>query len=976
MSHTHSTGAPARFLTPLQGWALSLGCCLGWGAFVMPGSMLLEMAGPVGTAVALAIGGLCMVVIAASYRYMAVRHPDSGGAYSYTKHVFGFDHTFLCAWSIGLAYVSIMWANATAIVLISRFLLGPVFQVGFHYVVAGYDVYAGEIAITLATLGAFGGLSCLPKRVTGLINTIFACFLLGGTLLCLFIVMGAGISSPASFNPPLADNGNNLLGIVNIVALAPWAYVGFEATSHAMGDATFKPQRLFGILTLGVVAGAIIYISTTLVSVMGTPQGYGSWKGYIANLGDLDGLAALPVFNALQRAAGPAGLALLGCTVLCAISTSLLGLYRSASSLFLSLAQDEILPERFARTTPDGVPRNAILLIMAISVFVPFVGRAAIGWIVDVTSVSAAITYCYVSACAARTARLEGDRGMRALGWAGIVISAFFFVFPLIPNFWSTGSLAPESYFILAAWSGIGLFVFRVVFQRDKRNRFGKSTIVWIAMLFLLFFSSTMWVRQESHAALQEITNSVSTYYLEEYSEHGLRLTEREMAEERAFINERTAHTRNSLLNSSFIQMLLVGVSLALMFNIYSLMRRREKEVDLKRIEAEQSSKAKTTFLSNMSHDIRTPMNAIIGYTTIAQREGLSLDEVRGYLRKIDSSSKHLLALINDVLEMSRIESGKIELEPAPCDLVETMGEVHDMFATQMEGKNITFTVDAAPVRNSWVMCDKNRLNRVLLNLLSNAYKFTPEGGSVTVNLLQTSAPDQGKASYELRVRDTGIGMTPEFAERIFEAFERERTAAVSGIEGTGLGMAITKAIVDLMGGSIQIATAPNEGTEFVIMLEFELADESLRETEEQQDALAAAQTDFSGKRVLLVEDNEINREIALLILEEAGFELECATNGLEALNMVKEAEPGHYDVILTDVQMPVMNGYDEARAIRALPDPVRASTPIFAVTANAFSEDVQAAYEAGMNGHLAKPLDVPKVMHALAKLFVEQQEA
>ena len=325
---------------------------------------------------------------------------------------------------------------------------------------------------------------------------------------------------------------------------------------------------------------------------------------------------------------------------------------------------------------------------------------------------------------------------------------------------------------------------------------------------------------------------------------------------------------------------------------------------------------------------------------------------------------------------MSRIESGKIELEPAPCDLVETMGEVHDMFATQMEGKNITFTVDAAPVRDSWVMYDKNRLNRVLLNLLSNAYKFTPEGGSVTVNLLQTSAPDQGKASYELRVRDTGIGMTPEFAERIFEAFERERTAAVSGIEGTGLGMAITKAIVDLMGGSIQIATAPNEGTEFVIMLEFELADESLRETEEQQDALAAAQTDFSGKRVLLVEDNEINREIALLILEEAGFELECATNGLEALNMVKEAEPGHYDVILTDVQMPVMNGYDEARAIRALPDPVRASTPIFAVTANAFSEDVQAAYEAGMNGHLAKPLDVPKVMHALAKLFVEQQEA
>jgi CheY-like chemotaxis protein len=297
------------------------------------------------------------------------------------------------------------------------------------------------------------------------------------------------------------------------------------------------------------------------------------------------------------------------------------------------------------------------------------------------------------------------------------------------------------------------------------------------------------------------------------------------------------------------------------------------------------------------------------------------------------------------------------------------------MFATQMEGKRIAFTSDASQVHDDWVLCDKNRLNRVLLNLLSNAYKFTPEGGEVSVRLLQVGDAQDGRASYELRVRDTGIGMTPEFAERIFEAFERERTSTVSGIEGTGLGMAITKAIVDLMGGTIQIITAPGEGTEFIVTLSLELADESLRETEEQQDALAAAQADFSGKRILLVEDNAINLEIARLILEEAGFELECATNGKEALDMVSQAEPGHYDAVLTDVQMPVMDGYEEARAIRALPDPQRANVPIFAVTANAFAEDVAAAEAAGMNGHLAKPLDVDKVMHTLAKLFVEQQE-
>ena len=975
MEQTTSRGAGRHLLTPLQAWALSFGCILGWGAFVMPGSMMLEMAGPVGTIIALVIGGLCMVVIARSYQYMAQRYPDSGGAFTYAKHVFGHDHAFLCAWAIGLAYVSIMWANATAIVLISRFLLGPVFQVGFHYVVAGYDVYAGEIAITLAALGIGGGISCLPKRFTGLLNTAFACMLLGGTLLCLGFVAASGITSPASWAPPFADSKGSALGIINIIALAPWAYVGFEATSHAMSDASFAPRKLFGILTLGVAAGAVVYCATTAISVMGTPQGYASWKSYIDALGSLDGLTALPVFNAVQRAGGDAGLAILGLTVISAIATSLLGLYRAAGTLFCHLAQDEILPPRFAETSIDGVPRKAILLIMTISVFVPFVGRAAIGWIVDVTSVSAAIAYFYVSACAVTCARKEGEVRAQVVGWIGMVISALFFLFPLFPNFWSIGSLAPESYFILAAWSGVGLVVFRIVFQRDQHNRFGKSTVVWIAMLFLLFFSSTMWVRQETTSALQGVTDEVRTYYLDEYSDHGMRLTQQELDEEAKFLQDETSGVRNRLLNASLIQMALVGVSLALMFSIYSLMRQREKEHDAKRAEAEQSSRAKTTFLSNMSHDIRTPMNAIIGYTAIAQRDGLSMDEVRGYLRKIDGSSKHLLALINDVLEMSRIESGKIDLDPEPMDITQALDEAHDMFATQMEGKRITFTVDASQVHDDWVLCDKNRLNRVLLNLLSNAYKFTPEGGSVSVSLLETGEAQDGQASYELHVRDTGIGMTQEFAERIFEAFERERTSTVSGIEGTGLGMAITKAIVDLMGGTIQIITAPGEGTEFIITLSLALADESLRETDEQQEALAAARADFSGKRILLVEDNAINLEIAQLILQEAGFELECATNGLEAVNMVKQAEPGHYDAVLTDVQMPVMDGYEEARTIRALPDPKRANVPIFAVTANAFTEDVTAAEAAGMNGHFAKPLDVDKVMRTLAKLFSEQQE-
>ena len=315
------------------------------------------------------------------------------------------------------------------------------------------------------------------------------------------------------------------------------------------------------------------------------------------------------------------------------------------------------------------------------------------------------------------------------------------------------------------------------------------------------------------------------------------------------------------------------------MFSIYSLMRRRERETDTRRLAAEQTSRAKTIFLSNMSHDIRTPMNAIIGYTNIARRDEMTLPEVRSYLDKIDSSSQHLLSLINDVLEMSRVESGKMELVASECDLTSVMGDVRDMFSEQMAEKSIAFVVDATDVRDPHVLCDARRLDRVLLNLVSNAYKFTPEGGSVTVTLSQIGLAHDGRARFEVRVRDTGIGMSEDFARRVFEPFEREQTSTVSGVEGTGLGMSITKSIVDLMGGTIDVTTAPGKGTEFVVELDLELAPEPDLAAA-PADAPASAPTDFSGRRALLVEDNEINRDIATLILRDLGFEVENAENG------------------------------------------------------------------------------------------------
>ena len=319
---------------------------------------------------------------------------------------------------------------------------------------------------------------------------------------------------------------------------------------------------------------------------------------------------------------------------------------------------------------------------------------------------------------------------------------------------------------------------------------------------------------------------------------------------------------------------------------------------------------------------------------------------------------------------MSRIESGRMELEEIPTDLKNVLAEVHDMFTTQMTEKGIRFAADADRVEHGRVLCDRHRLDRVLLNLISNAYKFTPQGGSITVSLAELPAADEGRGVYEFRVQDSGIGMSKEFAEKVFEPFEREKTSTVSGIQGTGLGMAITKSIVDLMGGKITVKTAPGKGTEFCIRVSFAFAAEDApTEAVTTPDAEAAA-VDFSGMKLLLVEDLDVNREIATMLLTEAGFAIDTAVNGQDAVDRVKASAPGEYAAVLMDIQMPVLNGYEATRAIRALADPALAQIPIIAMTANAFTEDVQSAKDAGMNAHIAKPLDVPKMMQTLAEVL------
>ena len=517
---------------------------------------------------------------------------------------------------------------------------------------------------------------------------------------------------------------------------------------------------------------------------------------------------------------------------------------------------------------------------------------------------------------------------------------------------------------------------------------------------------------------------------------------------------------------------------------------------------AETANRAKSTFLSNMSHDIRTPMNAIIGFTTLALSNIDDAERVKDYLGKTLASSNHLLSLINDVLDMSRIESGKIHLEEVEVNLSDVLHDLKTIVSGQIYAKQLELYMDVMDVTDEDVYCDKTRLNQILLNLLSNAIKFTPAGGTVSVRVRQLAGKVRDCGQYEFRIKDNGIGMSPEFAKKIFEPFERERTSTVSRIQGTGLGMAITKNIVDMMGGTIEVQTAQGKGSEFIVcvpmraqteqrpvekiteleglkalvvdddfntcdsvtkmlvkvgmraewtlsgkeavlrarqsiemsdayhayIIDWRLPDmngievtrqirslhddtpiiiltaydwsdieveakaagvtafcskpmfmSDLRETlmsalgqkpmDAAQGLLPEKNADFKGKHILLVEDNELNREIAQEILREYGFLVDTAENGAVAVEKVSTAAPGSYDLVLMDVQMPIMDGYTATRKIRALDDPARATLPIIAMTANAFDEDRRNALESGMNGFLSKPIVIGDLVQELHKI-------
>lgn len=416
----------------------------------------------------------------------------------------------------------------------------------------------------------------------------------------------------------------------------------------------------------------------------------------------------------------------------------------------------------------------------------------------------------------------------------------------------------------------------------------------------------------------------------------------------------------------SIVSMAVVALSIVSMVKSLSLEIESRKKIEEAALASEAANRAKTSFLFRMSHDIRTPMNAIIGFSNLLEKYQDDTEKRKDYLIKIKQSGSLLLSIVNNVLALSRIETGAAYVSEQVCDVYQFNDTLYSVVNGMMNDRNITFTNEIC-VMHTLVFCDEVKVREVLINLLSNSCKYTKPGGTVNMRLEELPSSDPELAVFRTTIKDTGIGISKEFLPHIFEEFEREHMALENRVEGTGLGMSIVKKLVDMMGGAIEVESEPGIGTIFTLTLHHRIAGNvDLVEPP----ARSIEETTFDGKRILLAEDNEINCEIACELLEERGFIVEWAQDGRVCLDMLKSHPVGYYDIILMDIQMPNMNGYEAARAIRKLKDAEKAGIPILALTANAFDEDREDAIAAGMNGHLSKPIVIESLMQTLANLF------
>ena len=957
-------GTPSsnKHLSPLAAWAFAFGTAVGWGAFVMPGTLFLPKTGPLGTSIGVFIGAVIMAVIAWNYHYMTRRHPGPGGAFSFASRTFGIDHGFLCAWFLSLTYMAIVWANATALTIVGRCLFGDVFRFGFSYRLAGFDIFFGDILFSGAAIMAAAAICC-RRRLAGGVQTVLAVLFAVGIATCfagaLFRCGGDLRTAAPAFAP---DGGTPVSQILKVVALAPWLFVGFESISHLSGEFGFSLRKTFRVMAWAVATAAFAYAFLVVLPAL-APAGPGGWTDGLGG----QGTPSLPTFAAAVRVFGRVGMGVIGVTALAAIFTNLVGNMTVASRLLYAMADDGILPARLGAKGADGTPTAAVLFVAGVSLLIPFLGRTAIGFIVDVATIGAAIAYAYTSAAAFRKARAAGSRFGTVMGACGLLLSGAICILFILPNYFSGSMMATESYLILVLWCIFGFVFYRFAFGRDQEQRFGHSTVVWIALLVLIFFMSHMWMRQATVDTTKRSFAEIRLFHDRNCvagkgvdSDNGWRDN----------MTHQLESVNSSLVRVGLVQAGLMAVSLAIMFSLYAMLRRRERRLE------HEKTLAKSYFFSTVSHDIRTPLNAIIGFSEMLKVGFKTEAEREQALDSILVSGRTLLGLINDVLDLSKLESGRMEITPEPTDCSRLLHGVMDAFRVSghKPGMEMLCEIGEMPA----LMLDPQRLRQIVFNLVGNAVKFT-EKGHVKLQANYERAEEAEVGVFRLSVEDTGCGIREEDIKRICSAYVQVG-AKLARNGGTGLGLAICHQLVKAMGGELKVKSALGQGSTFSITIPDvrptgkdgtkETGTTSIQQPVSAVSSVSSVPSSPSVssapiRRILIVDDSKMNLMVLKAHLKRLGnYEIVLAIDGQEALAKLEASDETPIDLVLTDMWMPNLDGEGLVKAIRA--NPALASLRVLVVTADVEMRDKAA--EMRFDGILLKPVTTAVLEQALLR--------
>ena len=631
----------SKHLSPLSVWAFSIGTSIGWGSFVITGNTYLLKAGPAGSILGLLCGALVMLVVARCYAFMMNRHPSSGGIYTCARDVLGYDYAFLVAWFLALTYIAVFWANATSLPLFIRYFLGDVLRFGLHYHIFGYEVFLTEVFLIIAAMILTGLLCSCCKKSVSIVMSVLALLFSVSIIICLLTALVKHNQTEMNYSPAFVPDTNALRQVVKITLISPWAFIGFENISHLVPEFNFSVKKSAKILYISVFSTTVLYAAVMILSVSAYPPEYSSWFEYISDLKNIDGLKGLPAFYAANYYMGMKGVNLLMTALLSLIVTSLIGNLYALSRLLYAICKDEIMNKRYAVLNKKKLPGRAIWLIVTVSVFVPFLGRTAIGWIVDVTTIGATIIYgflCFITwKDAQKLTDSPGQKSYIGCGITGSILMIVFLVFLILPSLFvddTNSSLAHESFFLFVSWAVLGFVVFHSLLKRDTDRRFGKSVVVWAVLLSFVLILTLIWMIESDRNAANEGLLRIQRYVHGAVNSGGFQANEE--AYLRYIINDVFIANVKSILISLFFFVL----STSILFSNFFIMQKRERE--------QENELGKVRSIANT--DPLTGVKSKTAYVTYEHRLNEELSEDSDIKFSVVVCDVNNLKYVNDTL--------------------------------------------------------------------------------------------------------------------------------------------------------------------------------------------------------------------------------------------------------------------------------------------------------------------------------------